>query len=54
MKTVKYYQCDCGEDVYEDDLECCNCGRPFDKSELEEVEIADITKEVLPPPHPKS
>lgn len=43
MKTVKTYRCDCGEDFYEDDANCCNCYAPIDKSKLKEEEIADIT-----------
>jgi hypothetical protein len=47
MKTVKTYQCDCGEDFYEDDANCLNCGKPIDKSKLKDEKVTDIkyTKE---------
>ena len=57
MKTVKVIRCNCGEDVYEDDrprggseneLMCISCGRSWRRDQLQEVEIADITREVVP------
>lgn len=54
MKTIKTYQCNCGEDVYEDDrrvgghpefVTCINCGTDYHVSKLQEEEIADIHSE---------
>lgn len=42
MKKIKTYQCECGEDFYEDDVNCVNCGKPIDKSKLKGEEFADI------------
>ena len=42
MKSIKTYQCECGEDFYEDDVNCLNCGEPIDKSKLKDEEVADI------------
>lgn len=41
-RTIKTYRCECGEDFYEDDLNCVNCGKTIDKSKLKDEEIADI------------
>jgi hypothetical protein len=43
MKTVLTYRCECGEDFYEDDANCCNCYAPIDKSKLKSEEYAEIT-----------
>ncbi len=45
MKNIKTYKCECGEDFYEDDNTCINCGRFIDKRKLKKQEIAEITKE---------
>lgn len=42
MKTIKTYQCECGEDFYEDDISCVNCRKPIDKTKLKNEEVADI------------
>ena len=42
MKTIKTYQCECGEDFYEDDVNCVNCRKPIDKTKLKNEEVADI------------
>jgi hypothetical protein len=54
MKTIKVIECDCGEDVYEDDkdesgqLRCISCYKAHEPSDLKETEIADITHVVHP------
>lgn len=40
--NIKFYTCECGEDFYEDDEECCNCGVPIDKSKLQDEELPEI------------
>jgi len=42
MKTVKTYRCVCGEDFYEDDVKCINCGVKINKNKLEEIEITKV------------
>lgn len=44
MKTIKCYACECGEDFYEDDTECVNCGKPVDQSKFKEEQIPHITE----------
>jgi len=48
MKTIKTYQCKCGEDFYEDDLHCPNCGNTIDRRKLKKTETPEVVKEVLP------
>ena len=43
MKTILTCRCECGEDFYEDDVNCCNCNAPIDKSKLKPEPYADIT-----------
>lgn len=45
MKTIKVYKCDCGEDIYEDDKECCNCGHPREKEKLVDESLIKIVSE---------
>jgi isopentenyldiphosphate isomerase len=42
MKTIKTYKCECGEDFYEDDVNCVNCRKLIDKTKLKNEEVADI------------
>ena len=44
-KTVKCYRCDCGEDVYEDDGNCLNCGKASDESKLKDEPVMTVTSE---------
>jgi len=43
MKTIKCYVCDCGEEIYQDDEQCCNCYKKVDQSLFKEEEIGEIT-----------
>lgn len=45
MKTIKCYTCDCGEDIYEDDEQCCNCLALVDPDRFKEEPIFEITQE---------
>ena len=47
MKTIKCYTCECGEDFYEDDEECCNCGRPVNQSKFVEEPLMEVISEGL-------
>jgi hypothetical protein len=47
-KTIKCYDCECGEEFYEDDVTCINCGTPVDPSRFVEREVAEITHETVP------
>ena len=42
MRTIKCYNCICGEDFYEDDAECINCGAPVDQSKFKEEQVVEI------------
>ena len=42
MKTIKCYSCECGEDFYEDDTECCNCGAPVVQSKFKNEPLYEI------------
>lgn len=51
MKKILVLECQCGEDVYENDygddpkdgyLWCINCGKHYGKDQLEEREIAEV------------
>ncbi len=55
MKTILVLECACGEDVYENDygdnpkdgyLWCINCGRHYEKNQIEERGLPE-TKEML-------
>ena len=46
MKTIRTYQCKCGEVFYEDDTVCVNCEEPIDKRKLRKIEMVEITKEI--------
>lgn len=43
MKTIKFYVCECGEEFYEDDKECCNCGAPVDQKKFKIESVCEIT-----------
>ena len=43
MKTIKCYTCKCGEDFYEDDTECVNCGTAVDPERFKDEPLAKIT-----------
>ena len=54
MKTIKVLECNCGEDVYEDDkikdghpdfVYCINCQKAWPAYKLREQEVAEITRE---------
>jgi len=51
---IKYYVCQCGEDVYEDDDECVNCGAEIDplkfvlSTHIEIIEETDVEEVELP------
>jgi len=45
MATIKCYECECGEDFYEDDTECCNCGAPVDQSKFKEEPLVEIIEQ---------
>jgi uncharacterized membrane protein YvbJ len=42
MKTIKVYVCNCGEDVYEDDIVCVNCGVKTDPGKFREERLVEI------------
>ena len=42
MDTIKCYTCGCGEDFYEDDLECVNCGLLVDTRKFEDETLVRI------------
>lgn len=42
MKTIKCYVCGCGEEIYEDDDACCNCGKPVDQGKFKEEPLVEI------------
>ena len=42
-KTIKCYLCECGEDFYEDDLNCVNCGKDVDQIKFRDEPISEIT-----------
>jgi len=42
MKTLKTYECHCGEDFYEDDTVCINCGETIDKTKLVDEVVPNI------------
>lgn len=44
-KTIKFYSCDCGEDVYEDDRECVCCGKKTDKRRFRKEELFTVIEE---------
>lgn len=46
-KYILTYSCDCGEDFYEDDDTCLNCGQSIDKSKLKKEEVANIINEKI-------
>ena len=46
MKTIKTYECECGEDFYEDDTACLNCQRPIEKDKLKEIRVAEVINEI--------
>ena len=54
MDKIKCYECKCGEDFYEDDTECCNCGAPVDQSKFKDeplmkvISQGEITEVKLP------
>ena len=45
MNTIKCYTCECGEDFYEDDDECVNCGALVDQSKFAEEELIKIVSQ---------
>ncbi len=45
MKTIKTYECECGEDFYEDDTVCLNCQRLIEKGKLKEVRVVEVVNE---------
>ena len=42
---IKYYTCECGEEIYEDDTRCCNCGSPADSSKFITEDVPEIRQE---------
>ena len=42
MYKIKCYGCECGEEIYEDDMECVNCGKPVDPSKFKEEPLIQI------------
>ena len=44
MKTIKFYECKCGEDFYEDDEVCINCGVEVDESKFVVQKLHTITQ----------
>ena len=48
MRTIKTYTCKCGEDFYEDDECCVNCGDPIDRSKLVEQKLMEIKHGKVP------
>jgi len=42
MKTIKTYVCGCGEDFYEDDKQCINCGVYVQPERFRDVEVVEI------------
>lgn len=45
MESIKTYVCQCGEDFYEDDLVCVNCGTQIDKSQLIDEPLVQIVSQ---------
>jgi len=45
MKTIKAQICKCGENIFEDDTRCINCGKKVDKRKFKIEEIAEIHEE---------
>ncbi len=45
MKSIKTYVCQCGEDFYEDDEVCVNCGTPIEKAKLIDEPLVQIVSE---------
>lgn len=45
MESIKCYQCSCGEDMYEDDTECVNCGKAMDIGKLKDEPLHEITSQ---------
>jgi len=41
---IKFYQCDCGEDVYENDEKCLNCFEKVDQSKFKIHEVSEVTQ----------
>ena len=54
MKKIKAQICKCGENIFEDDTHCINCGKKVDKRKFRIEEIADIYKEITPQPRGRS
>ena len=48
MKTIKAQICKCGENIFEDDTHCINCGKKVDKRKFKIEEIAEIHEEKYP------
>lgn len=45
MTTVKCYDCICGEEIYEDDDACVNCGNIVDQSKFIEEPLYEIVSQ---------
>lgn len=43
---IQCYTCECGEDIYECDQNCVNCGRDADQSRFKAEATAVFTNEV--------
>jgi len=43
MKTIDVYECDCGDDIYEDDIRCVNCGVLVDPNKFKTEKLIEIT-----------
>lgn len=40
--TIKCYVCKCGEDLYEDDMECINCYAPVDPTMFKDEPLMEV------------
>lgn len=45
MKSIKVYECSCGEEMYEDDTECVNCGKAMEIGKLKDEPLPEITSQ---------
>ena len=49
MRTILTYPCPCGEDFYEDDEVCVNCGAAIDRTKLKAEPVSEIISETYGP-----
>ena len=42
MESIKCYECSCGEEMFEDDTECVNCGKAMEIDTLKDEPLPQI------------